>query len=112
MATTINQTNTKSLHLHQFIRFIIIIIFLAFLLLISPTSSISHHLHESSPKNSMSPSKRFLLQPSTPSSSTMSLRPTAHSQRSRTSSTSTRKRRREFGAEAHEVPSGPNPISN
>ncbi|EOA17707.1 hypothetical protein CARUB_v10006079mg [Capsella rubella] len=107
MATRIDQTWTKSLHLNQLIRFIITIIFLAFLF-ISPTSSIHHHhLHESSSKNSLAPSKRFRLQPSTPSSPTMHLRPTAHTRGSRT-----RKRRREFGAEAHEVPSGPNPISN
>ncbi|AEE83243.1 CLAVATA3/ESR-RELATED 44 [Arabidopsis thaliana] len=112
MATTIDQTSIKSLHFHQVIRLIITIIFLAFLFLIGPTSSMNHHLHESSSKNTMAPSKRFLLQPSTPSSSTMKMRPTAHPRRSGTSSSSARKRRREFRAEAHEVPSGPNPISN
>ncbi|VVB01323.1 unnamed protein product [Arabis nemorensis] len=67
----------------------------------------THHLHESSSKNTMAPSKRFLLEPSTPSSSTMNLHPKAHTRRS-----SRVRSRREFGAEAHEVPSGPNPISN
>ncbi|CAA7023954.1 unnamed protein product [Microthlaspi erraticum] len=108
MATSIDQTITKSLHPNQAIT----LIFLAFLLLISPTSPMTHHLHESSPKNTMAPSDRFLLEPPSPSSSTMKLRPTAHTRRSRTSSSSSERRRREFGAEAHEVPSGPNPISN
>ncbi|KFK23790.1 hypothetical protein AALP_AAs40371U000100 [Arabis alpina] len=105
MATSIDQTSTKSLHLNQVISFIVTLIFLAFLLLIiSPTSPMSYHLHESLPKNTMAHSKRFLLEPSTPSSSsTMSLHPKART-RGRS--------RREFGAEAHEVPSGPNPISN
>uniref|UniRef100_A0A1J3J7X5 CLAVATA3/ESR (CLE)-related protein 44 n=1 Tax=Noccaea caerulescens TaxID=107243 RepID=A0A1J3J7X5_NOCCA len=107
MATPIDQTITKSLHLNQ----VITLIFLAFFLLISPTSPKTHHLHESSQKNTIAPFNRFLLEPPNPSSSTMNLRPTAHTRRSRTYSSS-ESRRREFGAEAHEVPSGPNPISN
>ncbi|ESQ56411.1 hypothetical protein EUTSA_v10026616mg [Eutrema salsugineum] len=109
MATSIDQTSSKSLHLNH----VITLVFLAFLLLINPTSLMTHPIHESSSKNTMASSKRFLLEPSSPSSSTMNLHPTAQLRRSHTASSSAWKSRRtKFGAQAHAVPSGPNPISN
>ncbi|KAJ6687032.1 hypothetical protein OIU79_016715 [Salix purpurea] len=64
--------------------------------------------------------KRFLLESSEPASTTMNLHP-KHTQATHTSSSSSsssspppssKSKRKKFGAEAHEVPSGPNPISN
>ncbi|GMI73500.1 hypothetical protein HRI_001019300 [Hibiscus trionum] len=51
------------------------------------------------------PFKRLLLLRNSSKSSTMNLHPRQRASSSKSS-------RREFGAEAHEVPSGPNPISN
>ena len=61
--------------------------------------------------------KRLLLESSEPASSTMNLHPKqtqdARTSSSSSSSTSSSKSTRtKFGAAAHEVPSGPNPISN
>ncbi|XP_008235497.1 PREDICTED: CLAVATA3/ESR (CLE)-related protein 44 [Prunus mume] len=86
------------------------IVFFIFLLLVSPISNPT----TTSPSSmaSSSSSKRLLLEPSKPAMSTTNLHP-KKTQNSRTSATSsTARARREFGAEAHEVPSGPNPISN
>ncbi|KAJ6976635.1 hypothetical protein NC653_028714 [Populus alba x Populus x berolinensis] len=58
--------------------------------------------------------KRLLLESSEPASTTMNLHP-KQKQDARTSSSSTsssKSTRTKFGAAAHEVPSGPNPISN
>ncbi|ESQ37131.1 hypothetical protein EUTSA_v10002739mg [Eutrema salsugineum] len=99
MATSNDQTNTKSSHSHTLI---LILTFLSFLLLISLTIPMTHHQSTST----VAPCKRVLLEPSVPASSTMDLHPKARTRRSRAS------RRREFGNDAHEVPSGPNPISN
>ncbi|KAI9384173.1 hypothetical protein POPTR_012G019400v4 [Populus trichocarpa] len=58
--------------------------------------------------------KRLLLESSEPASTTMNLHP-KQTQDARTSSSSTsssKSTRTKFGAAAHEVPSGPNPISN
>ncbi|XP_021830574.1 CLAVATA3/ESR (CLE)-related protein 41 [Prunus avium] len=89
------------------------LVFFIFLLLVSPISNPT----TTSPSSmaSSSSSKRLLLEPSKPAMSTTNLHPknTQNSRTSATSSTSsTARARREFGAEAHEVPSGPNPISN
>ncbi|CAH2052636.1 unnamed protein product [Thlaspi arvense] len=100
MATSNDQTNTKSSHSHTFL--LLIRTFLSFILFISLTISMTHHQSTSM----VAPFKRVLLETSVPASSTMDLRPKARTRRSRTS------RRREFGNDAHEVPSGPNPISN
>ncbi|KAG6753628.1 hypothetical protein POTOM_041614 [Populus tomentosa] len=59
--------------------------------------------------------KRLLLESSEPASTTMNLHP-KQKQDARTSSSSStsssKSARTKFGAAAHEVPSGPNPISN
>ncbi|KAG6752648.1 hypothetical protein POTOM_042673 [Populus tomentosa] len=59
--------------------------------------------------------KRLLLESSEPASTTMNLHP-KQKQDARTSSSSStsssKSTRTKFGAAAHEVPSGPNPISN
>ncbi|ONH92949.1 hypothetical protein PRUPE_8G204100 [Prunus persica] len=84
------------------------LVFFIFLLLVSPISNPT----TTSPSSMASSSKRLLLEPSKPAMSTTNLHP-KKTQNSRTSATSsTARARREFGAEAHEVPSGPNPISN
>ncbi|CAA7045801.1 unnamed protein product [Microthlaspi erraticum] len=100
MATSNEQTNTKSSHSHTLL--LLLAIFLSCLLFISLTIPMNHHQSTSI----VAPFKRVLLESSVPASSTMDLRPKARTRRSRTS------RRREFGNDAHEVPSGPNPISN
>ncbi|KAL1190577.1 CLAVATA3/ESR (CLE)-related protein 41 [Cardamine amara subsp. amara] len=100
MATSNDQANTKSSsHSHTLL---LLLIFLSLLLFISLTIPMTRH-HSTS---TVSPFKRVLLEPSVPASSTMDLHPKNSTRRSRTS------RRREFGNDAHEVPSGPNPISN
>ncbi|KAL6271223.1 hypothetical protein ACE6H2_028134 [Prunus campanulata] len=87
------------------------LVFFIFLLLVSPISNPTT-TSPSSMASSSSSSKRLLLEPSKPAMSTTNLHP-KKTQNSRTSATSsTARARREFGAEAHEVPSGPNPISN
>ncbi|CAL9023265.1 unnamed protein product [Prunus brigantina] len=88
------------------------IVFFIFLLLVSPISNPTTTSPSSMASSSSSSSKRLLLEPSKPAMSTTNLHP-KKTQNSRTSATSsTARARREFGAEAHEVPSGPNPISN
>ncbi|KFK39791.1 clavata3 esr -related protein tdif-like [Arabis alpina] len=99
MATSNDQINTKSSHSHTFLLFLIC---LSFLLIISLTIPMNHHQSTST----AAPIRRVLLESSVPASSTLDLRPKASTQGSRSS------RRREFGNDAHEVPSGPNPISN
>ncbi|KAK8532453.1 hypothetical protein V6N13_131782 [Hibiscus sabdariffa] len=69
-----------------------------FLLLLSPTTMNSPNVTPSIPF------KRLLLQPSTSTPSSINFDP----KQTRNPPSS----RRGFGAEAHEVPSGPNPISN
>ncbi|CAK7349355.1 unnamed protein product [Dovyalis caffra] len=58
--------------------------------------------------------KRLLLESSEPASTSMNLHPkqTQDAHTSSSSSPSSKSTRTKFGAEAHEVPSGPNPISN
>ncbi|AEE76945.1 CLAVATA3/ESR-RELATED 41 [Arabidopsis thaliana] len=99
MATSNDQTNTKSSHSRTLL---LLFIFLSLLLFSSLTIPMTRHQSTSM----VAPFKRVLLESSVPASSTMDLRPKASTRRSRTS------RRREFGNDAHEVPSGPNPISN
>ncbi|XP_019098724.1 PREDICTED: CLAVATA3/ESR (CLE)-related protein 41-like, partial [Camelina sativa] len=79
-----------------------LLIFLSFLLFISLTIPMTRPQVTST----VAPFKRVLLEPSVSASVTMDLHPNARTRHSRTS------RRREFGNDAHEVPSGPNPISN
>ncbi|EOA31763.1 hypothetical protein CARUB_v10014984mg [Capsella rubella] len=100
MATSNDQTNTKSSHSHTLL---LLLIFLSLLLFASFTIPVTRRPQFTS---TAAPFKRVLLEPSVSASSTMDLRPKARTRRSRTS------RRREFGNDAHEVPSGPNPISN
>ncbi|CAF2128693.1 hypothetical protein BRARA_C03973 [Brassica rapa] len=99
MATSNDQTNTKSSYSHTLLLFLI---FLSFILFIGLTIPMNHHQSTST----VVLFKRVLLKSSAPASSTMDLRPKNHPRPSRTS------RKREFGNDAHEVPSGPNPISN
>ncbi|KAG7583282.1 hypothetical protein ISN44_As08g028040 [Arabidopsis suecica] len=99
MATSNDQTNTKSSHSHTLL---LLLIFLSLLLFISLTIPMTRPQFTST----VAPFKRVLLEPSAPASSTMDLHPKARARHNRTS------RRREFGNDAHEVPSGPNPISN
>ncbi|KAG8641922.1 hypothetical protein MANES_12G052002v8 [Manihot esculenta] len=101
--SSISETNyTKS---HHFFLFFALLIFI-FLLLIIPTKPIN--------QSSSISIKRVLFEFSSESTSTTmnNLHP-KQSQTSRaSSSSSTKSKGSEFGAEAHEVPSGPNPISN
>ncbi|CAN7048970.1 unnamed protein product [Brassica rapa subsp. trilocularis] len=99
MATSNDQTKTISSHSHTLL---LLIIFLSFILFINLAIPVTHHRSTSM----VAPFKRVLLEPSVPASSTMDLHPKARTRRSHTS------RRREFANDAHEVPSGPNPISN
>ncbi|KAJ0234644.1 CLAVATA3/ESR [Hirschfeldia incana] len=99
MATSNDQTNTKSSHSHTLLRFIIL---LSFILLINLTIPMTHQRYTST----VAPFERVLLESSVPASSTMDLHPKARTRRSHSS------RKREFANDAHEVPSGPNPISN
>ncbi|GAV70683.1 hypothetical protein CFOL_v3_14181 [Cephalotus follicularis] len=85
----ITETYTKS----HFLLLLCTLCFI-FLLLISPT-------------NTINPSKRRLLDSS--ATSTMNFLP---KQTKATHTSSSKSTRKEFGAAAHEVPSGPNPISN
>ncbi|KAB2636544.1 CLAVATA3/ESR (CLE)-related protein 44 [Pyrus ussuriensis x Pyrus communis] len=81
------------------------LVFFIFLLLVSPSSMAS-----SSSSASPITSKRLLSEPS--SKSTINFHPKNTKNPTTTTSSSNPSARREFGAEAHEVPSGPNPISN
>ncbi|XP_010532883.1 PREDICTED: CLAVATA3/ESR (CLE)-related protein 41 [Tarenaya hassleriana] len=113
------QTNTKSNSVVLLLLLLttLIFLFLRLFVIISPTNPITRH-QSSYTMGSMaipaSPFKRVLLESSTPVSSTMDLHPNAQTstRQARASSSSTSKRRDQFGADAHEVPSGPNPISN
>ncbi|CAH8385272.1 unnamed protein product [Eruca vesicaria subsp. sativa] len=98
MATSNDQTNTRSSHSHT----LLLVIFLSFILFINLTIPMTHNQSTST----VALFKRILLEPSVPASSTMDLHPKARTRHSHTS------RRREFANDAHEVPSGPNPISN
>nr|AHJ09722.1 CLE41 protein [Raphanus sativus] len=99
MATSNDQTNTKSSYSHTLL---LLLVLLSFILFIGLTIPMTHHQSTSA----VIPFKRVLLKSSAPASSTMDFRP---NDRPRPSCTS---RKREFGNDAHEVPSGPNPISN
>ncbi|XP_018487045.1 CLAVATA3/ESR (CLE)-related protein 41 [Raphanus sativus] len=99
MATSNDQTNTKSSHSHTLLLFII---FLSFILFINLMIPMTHHRSTST----VAPFERVLLETSVPASSTMDLHRKARTRRSHTS------RRRKFANDDHEVPSGPNPISN
>ncbi|KAJ8899250.1 hypothetical protein K2173_012838 [Erythroxylum novogranatense] len=94
------------------LHFLLFFALLFFLLLLpsNPTTPMNP-----STKGSSITVKRFLLETLESASTTtsnMNLHPgQAHSAR-RSSSPSSSSKRREFGVEAHEVPSGPNPISN
>ncbi|XWS76114.1 hypothetical protein CRYUN_Cryun01aG0148900 [Craigia yunnanensis] len=104
--STVAETYAKS---HYFLLFLTL--FFIFLLLVNPTSNPTN----SSNVTSSIPFKRLLLDTSSKStSSTMNLHPkqTRNAHTSSSSSSSSKSSRTEFGAEAHEVPSGPNPISN
>ncbi|KAJ9169739.1 hypothetical protein P3X46_017896 [Hevea brasiliensis] len=105
----IAETNTKS---HHFFLLFALVIFI-FLLLISPANK---PINPSKVTMASSISiKRLLLEPSesTSSTTTMTNMHPKKSQNSHASSSSTSKSKgSEFEAEAHEVPSGPNPISN
>ncbi|GMI76178.1 hypothetical protein HRI_001287100 [Hibiscus trionum] len=97
---------------HSFLLLLALSLF-TFLLLLNPTTT-NHHPMNSPNVTPSIPFKRLLLhassKPSTPTPSSMSFHPTPTSTSSSPASTSSS--RREFGAGAHEVPSGPNPISN
>ncbi|PPD93986.1 hypothetical protein GOBAR_DD09000 [Gossypium barbadense] len=77
------------------------LVFLVFLLLLNPSSN---PINSSNVTPSI-PFKRLLLHNSWKSSSSTMNLPPKQRRHPRTSASS-------FGAEAHEVPSGPNPISN
>ncbi|KAB1210166.1 CLAVATA3/ESR (CLE)-related protein TDIF [Morella rubra] len=98
-SSSISEIHTKS---HPFILFLAILFI--FLLLINLSNTMNPSMASSVPV------KRLLLDPSaSAASTTTSLHPKQIGKR-HTSPTSSTKR--EFGADAHEVPSGPNPISN
>lgn len=95
---SISETHTTKLHP---LILSLTLVFILLLLLVTPLSN-----PNSNPASSMA-SKRLLL-----AETTTNLQPKkTQNSHATTSSTSTRSRS-EFGAEAHEVPSGPNPISN
>uniref|UniRef100_A0A2P2PTH2 Uncharacterized protein n=1 Tax=Rhizophora mucronata TaxID=61149 RepID=A0A2P2PTH2_RHIMU len=102
--STVTETCTKSRHF--FLLFALLFILL--LLITNPTNTIKD------PSN-MAPSsisiKRLLLESSESASTTMNLHPN-QPQNTHTSSSSSKSKHKEFGVQAHEVPSGPNPISN
>ncbi|KAK8345927.1 hypothetical protein V6Z12_A07G180700 [Gossypium hirsutum] len=85
---------------HFFLLFLTLV-FLVFLLLLNPSSN---PINSSNVTPSI-PFKRLLLRNSWKSSSSTMNLPPKQRRHPRTSASS-------FGAEAHEVPSGPNPISN
>ncbi|KAK8557575.1 hypothetical protein V6N13_007933 [Hibiscus sabdariffa] len=82
---------------HSFL--LLLTLFFLFILLLNPSTN---PIHSSSLTPSI-PFKRLLLHNSSESS--------AKQMRNRRTSSS-KSSRREFGTDAHEVPSGPNPISN
>uniref|UniRef100_A0A6N2MXS2 Uncharacterized protein n=1 Tax=Salix viminalis TaxID=40686 RepID=A0A6N2MXS2_SALVM len=105
--STISETLKKSHHFFLFLALLFV-----FILLTSSSKPIS-----STNMVASISIKRFLLESSEPASTTMNLHP-KHTQATHTSSSSSssppssKSKRKKFGAEAHEVPSGPNPISN
>ncbi|KAJ9176562.1 hypothetical protein P3X46_011864 [Hevea brasiliensis] len=99
----ISETNTKS---HHFFLLFALLIFI-FLLLISPTKPTK----QSTMGSSIS-FKRLLLESSSESTSTTMTNLHPKQSQSSHDSSSTKSRGSVFGAKAHEVPSGPNPISN
>ncbi|XP_007049797.2 PREDICTED: CLAVATA3/ESR (CLE)-related protein 44 [Theobroma cacao] len=114
---TLSETYAKPQSLLLFLT-----LFFIFLLLIHPTNPVNSSNVSSSSSSSI-PFRRRLLATSSKSTSysTNHFRPkqthNAHtssssSSPSSSSSASSKPSRREFGAKAHEVPSGPNPISN
>ncbi|KAG6657667.1 hypothetical protein I3843_04G097900 [Carya illinoinensis] len=99
---SISEIHAKS---HPFVLFLVMLFI--FLLLINLISNPTNPSMASS-----APIKRLLLEPQQASAaSTANLYPKQTRNRPHTSSSSS-STKREFGAEAHEVPSGPNPISN
>ncbi|KAK8650777.1 hypothetical protein V6N13_140403 [Hibiscus sabdariffa] len=88
---------------HTFLLLLLTLSFFIFILLLNPTST-NHPMNSPNVTPSI-PVKRLLLHAS------MNFHPKP-TRNPRTSSSSRKSSRREFGAEAHEVPSGPNPISN
>lgn len=105
-SSSVPEIQTKS----QPFVFFLAILFI-FFLLVNLSNSMNPSMTASS--SSSVPVKRFLLeQPSSASAkSTANLHP-KQTRKRHTSSPSSSTAKREFGAEAHEVPSGPNPISN
>ncbi|KAJ0248931.1 CLAVATA3/ESR [Hirschfeldia incana] len=99
MATSNDQANTKSSYSHTHL---LLLVLLSFIIFIGLTIPMTYHQSTSTVVSF----KRVLLKYPAPASSTMDLRPKDRPRPSRTS------RKREFGNDAHEVPSGPNPISN
>ncbi|XP_034915916.1 CLAVATA3/ESR (CLE)-related protein 41 [Populus alba] len=104
--STISETFKRSHHFFLFLALLFV-----FILLTSPSKPIN-------PTDAVASIsiKRLLLESSEPASTTMNLHP-KHTQGTRTSSSSSspsssKSTRKKFGAQAHEVPSGPNPISN
>ncbi|XVF32225.1 hypothetical protein REPUB_Repub17cG0062900 [Reevesia pubescens] len=108
--STLSETYANS---HSFLLFVLTLFFI-FLLLLNPTTN---PIKSSSKVTSPIPFKRLLLDTtsSNSTSSTMNLHPNqtrkAHTSYP-SSSSSPKSSRKQFGAGAHEVPSGPNPISN
>ncbi|KAG5252155.1 CLAVATA3/ESR (CLE)-related protein [Salix suchowensis] len=108
--STISETLKRSHHFFLFLALLFV-----FVLLTSPSKPIS-----STNMVASISIKRFLLESSEPASTTMNLHPkdtqATHTSSSSSSSSSlppsSKSKRKKFGAEAHEVPSGPNPISN
>ncbi|XVF72198.1 hypothetical protein PTKIN_Ptkin12aG0100800 [Pterospermum kingtungense] len=101
--STLSEASPKSQN-YSFLLFLTL--FFILLLLLNPTTN--HPISFSNLTSSSIPFKRLLLDTSSkPTSSTMNLHP-----KRTPSSSSSKSSHREFGAAAHEVPSGPNPISN
>ncbi|KAJ6403795.1 hypothetical protein OIU84_012074 [Salix udensis] len=114
MATPKSQLTIREILKRSHHFFIFLALLFVFVLLTSPSKPIS-----STNMIASISIKRFLLESSEPASTTMNLHP-KHTQATHTSSSSSssspppssKSKRKKFGAEAHEVPSGPNPISN
>ncbi|XP_022759797.1 CLAVATA3/ESR (CLE)-related protein 41-like [Durio zibethinus] len=107
--STASETYAKS---HSLLLFLTL--FFIFLLLLNPTTN-PIAMNSSNVTPSI-PFRRLLLDTSSSksTSSATNLHPkqTQNVHTSSSSSSSSKSSRRQFGAEAHEVPSGPNPISN
>ncbi|XVF81158.1 hypothetical protein PTKIN_Ptkin15bG0134400 [Pterospermum kingtungense] len=94
-------------------------LFFIFLLLVNPTTNPTNSSINGTTTTTSVPFKRLLLHDHSSKSSTSSSMnlhpkkmPNTHSTSSPSTSKSSSRSKSEFGAEAHEVPSGPNPISN